>query len=108
MSEPIQLDCYSTGPNDGGSYHPTIVSVALRSENGMIFTLPKPHRHHHVLHSLVLDFNVDRLVVQRMKQGFLDCNGSFVDRRTAKIHAMANDQMLKPSVQAELFSEDLW
>jgi hypothetical protein len=69
----------------------------------LIFTLPRPWRHPHILHHPQCP--------EHPEQGFLTSNGRFVDRKEAFRIAAACDQLLKPEekyVGGDLFTEDLW
>jgi hypothetical protein len=84
----------------------TIVAAAIRHE-GLIFTLPRPCRHHHLLQAL----NALGLPIAcRRHQGFLTSEGTFVDRVEGARLAIASgqarsDRMHNPQ---RLFSEDVW
>lgn len=90
----------------------TIVSAAvMRTEPnragegtvGMVYSLPRPARHHHILHAMP---EMGRSPSRSM-QGFLTSTGRFVGRRQARVIAIRAGQV-EPNGIAELFSEDLW
>jgi hypothetical protein len=83
-----------------------ITHVALK-RNGVIYSLPKPNRHHHLFSLTVNDPKEDD-----DEQGFLDNDGMFLNRAEAFIVA-TNANQLKPrrpgGYDGELlFSEDIW
>lgn len=92
---------------------PMIKAAACRFR-GEIWTLPRPARHHHILHVMheVLGWNSETRKVEaladeeRIEQGFLDDHGTFYNRRQAAIEAFWRGDI--PERKAELFSEDLW
>jgi hypothetical protein len=85
---------------------PTVVAAAIK-EDGTVFALPAPARHHDIIHFMVHKYQVAPPV--RGKQGFLLSDGSFVDRVVAKVYADCHGQILTGMGQRrELFSEDLW
>lgn len=90
--------------NFTGSPYP-IVGVAIKY-NGIIYYLPRPNRHHHVIRMIGGISGPDT-------QGFYDFRGNFLDRKQAYIRAIATGQLKRdPSPLKyqgdELFSEDLW
>ena len=82
-----------------------IVSVALRLNNGLIISLPKPHRHHNILNSLFDIFPEYKKF--QPEQGFLTDEGLFLDRKTAKEVAIHFKQIENTHLRHELISEDL-
>lgn len=82
-----------------------IISAAVYHE-GLIFSMPRPNRHHHIVHKLH-DMGLPK-TTQRY-QGFVTTTGRFVDRKEAAVIALANGQISRLKfVSDELFSEDLW
>ena len=94
--------------NDKLHYAESILSAAI-FVGGVIHSIPQPGRHHHI---------IDKMVVNGMKpwqwssndQGFLTSTGRFVNRFEAMNIAKNSGQLLgkSPTVENELFSEDLW
>lgn len=90
-----------------------IVAAACRFR-GEIWTLPRPARHHHILHVMheVLGWNGETRKVEpladeeRIDQGFVDDAGVFIDREMSAIAAFMCGQIAEK--KSELFSEDLW
>ena len=86
----------------------TIVSAAVRDSTGMIYSLPAPARHHHIVQNLrpLIAFR------ESPEQGFLTSNGEFASRAVAKQIAIAAGQAMAAVAGGysgpELFSEDLW
>ena len=81
-----------------------IVSVAIKA-NGLIMSMPKPARHHHVI--AAMPARMARAVLPS-DQGFLTNKGEFVGREDGLKMATDAGQLLKPTSHDELFSEDLW
>lgn len=76
-----------------------IRSAAIRIHStGMVITLPRPARHHTILHAL-FDMGVPELKTADHTQGFIAGNGEFVDRHHAA-------RLL--GREGQLFSEDVW
>lgn len=82
-----------------------IVSAALRLEMGVIVSLPKPARHHTILHAFGRYLTREEHV-----QGFLTAQGHFMNRKDAYQWAYVCGQLGEglPVPDKELFSEDLW
>jgi hypothetical protein len=87
-----------------------IVSVAIKLDNGIIHSLPKPCRHHHVIHAMNPPDNIveNDIIIARGEQGFLTNEGTFVDRKEGASIALRNGQVLKLHAPPNLYSEDLW
>lgn len=83
-----------------------IVSVAI-TWRGMIFSMPKPHRHHHVL-LLMREMGLPIESVGQQNQGFLTDEGLFVDRVDGHKIAAEAGQVNKPELNYMLISEMLW
>ncbi len=85
----------------------TITEVAVMDSYDRMWHLPKPFRHHNVLHALRGGGATPG------EEGFMLSNGAFISRKVAFELAQANGQLkrnMNPgSYQGdELFSEDLW
>jgi hypothetical protein len=71
--------------------------------NDLIYTLPKPYRHHHIIKKLSeLGINTYE---HKDTQGFI-FNGEFVNRSDGAVLAEQTGYILK--TPPSLFSEDLW
>lgn len=95
----------------------TIVAAAIRrldvnkawapsdgdhGRNWMTYTMPRPARHHNILHTMPGD-------ALDVEQGFLTSDGRYVDRVEARLLAVAAGQLLPTAYQSKnLFSEDIW
>lgn len=85
-----------------------IVSVAVKTRDGLIHSLPAPKRHHHVLQS---DWFIE---CGESVQGFLTDSGHFVDRTLGMVIAREAGQLIRDETDPKkyqgplLFSEDLW
>lgn len=83
-----------------------IVAVAIQL-GGVTFSLPRPARHHTVMHSLDLYLSTQDLAAST--QGFVTSEGRFVNRCQARQIAHLSGQEPKTTGPAhELYSEDLW
>ncbi len=76
----------------------------------LMFSLPPPNRHHHVLRGMMAMEGVIS-----GQEGFITDEGRFVDREVALVYALSNKQIrTRPDASPtdycgnELFSEDLW
>ena len=84
-----------------------IVVAAIRDvATGLVFSLPKPKRHHDILHAAAA---LHRPLKQH-EQGFLTSFGRYVDRVEAANLALTAKQvrdhvLISPP---HLYSEDLW
>lgn len=86
-----------------------VVAAAVWQE-GMIYSLPRPARHHdilHKLHALGLPAAVGG-PYSSLEQGFLLSDGAFAGRERAAKLALATGQVQKLHAPPELYSEDLW
>ncbi len=72
---------------------------------GKLYSLPKPKRHHHLIHIIHLDTGDNDIYGD---QGFLDDKGNFLDRATALVHAQACNQLIRPPIDDWLYSENIW
>jgi hypothetical protein len=88
-----------------GDGRPVIAATAI-SYRGIIFTLPKSHRHHQILHAMPYLGNpkTDR------DQGVITDEGIFVEWPETLEIAMVVGQLKGAPHQAAvgLFSEDMW
>lgn len=78
----------------------------------LIFTMPRPARHGDIMATLWL---LNQGAAGGCEQGFLTDDGTFLDRKEAYIHAIANAQPWRADARKtgkymgdQLFSEDLW
>ncbi len=86
-----------------------ITHVAIRFR-GVVYSLPAPNRHHHVIAKIVQETGVDCVDGHGDDQGFLDANGRYLTRKQALVCAEVYGQ-IKPGtvIRANrLFSEDVW
>jgi hypothetical protein len=100
---------------------PKLTRVAIRS-NGIVYSLPAPHRHHHILWILakrrgnegVPDVADEHLLTETVtggndSQGFLDETGAYLNRQEAKARAELTGQIKNGKIiGGVLTSEDLW
>lgn len=82
-----------------------ITGVAILTQDGDLWSLPKPHRHHHV-YSLAAFAGAD---LEPGTQGFTTSLGRFVGRESAaSIAATAGQIIRKTGTLYDLYSEDVW
>lgn len=87
----------------------TVVSAAVRLCNGLIISLPRPARHHNIVHALHNVGVVQGVYHDLDGQGFVLSDGSFATREEARQVAKDAGQLLKSAIRsADLFSEDVW
>ena len=86
-----------------------LTHVAIRFQ-GKVWSLPAPHRHHHVIRHIVEQTGVPRVDADEDDQGFLDENETYYRRAPALNHALRCGQVKdKANVRMNrLFSEDVW
>ena len=83
----------------------TIIAAAVRFQ-GVIFSMPRPHRHHHILHAQT---GMGLRGLAHRDQGFLLSDGTYADRAAAWIIAKNAKQFKgEPHHPEHLFTEDLW
>lgn len=76
-----------------------IVGAAVKIiANGLVLSMPRPYRHHHVLHALA-EMTGEALQTEQHIQGFLGRDGGFLNRSDAGRIAGKREA---------LYSEDLW
>jgi hypothetical protein len=101
-----------------------ITHVAILDINKKIWSLPRPNRHHNVIHMINEQSGRDiaRGLLKDHVQGFMNDSGQFLTRKEAFYEALRCDQLLPPynpinpserhgeinKNPRELFSEDLW
>lgn len=83
-----------------------IISAAVEYQ-GLIFSAPRPMRHHHIVHAM---YNMGLPKAAQRVQGFLTSDGRFVDRQEGVRIALAAGQVEpgKLHLPEKLLSEDLW
>ncbi len=86
--------------------NPLIHAVAI-TQDGIVFTLPRPARHHHVI-KYITSKPGRKYNPKLGEQGFITDSGNFVTREQAAILALASGQVIKLADPPELFSEDVW
>lgn len=85
-----------------------ITHVAIRFR-GKIYSLPRPNRHHDVLFLIAKETGAQYIDAHLEDQGFLDDEGTYLNRKQGLERAMVNHQIKDESkVRGLLFSEDLW
>lgn len=100
---------------------PKLTHVAIR-QSGVVYSLPAPHRHHHILWILakrrgnegVPDVADEHLLTETPdagmdSQGFLDADGQYLNRKDGEVRAAATGQIKNGRIiGGVLTSEDLW
>lgn len=88
-----------------------ITQVALRTRDGLVWSLPRPKRHGHVIHLVHVTIG-DKVEACKLLadhvQGFVNDKGVFLDRQEAYREAFACGQTTKLADPPDLYSEDLW
>lgn len=83
----------------------TITGVAILTQDGALWSLPSPNRHHHLFALAAFQGHNP----EPGEQGFTTDAGRFVDRVEALAIARAADQPIRKQGNVEkLYSEDLW
>lgn len=83
-----------------------IVASTIIDDEGTMWGVMKPGRHHHVVWYMA-QHDMNHRYKQK-DQGFMTNEGLHLDREAARRLAIENGQALKPDHSRELFSEDLW
>ncbi len=82
-----------------------ITHVAIRLDDGAVWSLPRPFRNHNVIRIIAQLTGADFVDGE---QGFLDLTGRFLTRDEAIPVAEASGQLGKFLIGSILTSEDLW
>lgn len=92
----------------GQDAFPRVVAAAIRSRDGVIYSLPPPARHHDVGRHMIEQGHPTPFP-SGSAQGFLLSNGEFSSRIAARTCAIANQQLLTRAGKTDaLYSEDVW
>ena len=83
-----------------------IIGVAIKRNDGRVFSLPKPFRHSHVIMMMVRICDFPKPIID--EQGFITHDGIFLERNEAGKYAIECGQIEKLSWPPDLYSEDLW
>lgn len=81
-----------------------ILGVAI-IQDGIMYMLPKPKRHRHVIKMMVKKYGFERVTGER---GFYNEHDVFISREDALSIALLTGQITESEHPRELFSEDLW
>lgn len=81
---------------------------AVKAGDELILSMPRPCRHHHILHMIVALGLKDSFRVQPEDQGFLTDDGQFLNRIDGAAYAIEKGQIEKLQWGYQLYSEDLW
>lgn len=81
--------------------------AAIIGYDGEVCSLPRPARHHNIIKYMAEVLNHPTPITG--EQGFILTDGSFVNRETAKMHAVFNEQLIEGHSRLDiLFSECIW
>jgi hypothetical protein len=94
-------------PSDICDPPPHITHVAVRID-GIVWSLPEPYRHHHVLRLIHEMSDTKYNDADERDQGFLDASGQYLTRSQARVSATENGQLVGDIIGGVLTSEDLW
>lgn len=83
------------------------IIVAAAVYHGCVISLPRPARHHTILHTLDA-MGIDAIKIHGDNQGFITSEGRYVNRVEAFGIAYRAKQLITNSKGPQLFSEDLW
>jgi hypothetical protein len=81
--------------------------AALRTQDGKVYSLPKPARHHNVIHHMH-ELGISMEEIARADQGFVTECGVWCRRAPAKRIAQKAGQLIRETHPTALFSEDVW
>lgn len=85
-----------------------ITHVAIRFD-GRVWSLPRPNRHHDVIRHIRAVTGAAYVDAYGKDQGFLDEDGTYLDRKQALEVARAAGQLRTDvEVQDQLYSENVW
>ena len=82
-----------------------ITHVAIKDKNDKIWSLPKPNRHHNIIHLIHLETGDRKKAIEILSQhiqGFINDKGNFLTREEAWLEEFPN------TIPKELFSENIW
>lgn len=79
-----------------------VKQAAIKDSRGTVHTLPRPARHHTVIHDCKVQLDSGSV------QGFILEDGTFVGREEAADHALHEGQIKALGWPPNLYSEDLW
>lgn len=82
--------------------------VAAAVYHGVIWSLPKPARHHTIVHTMAKLEEGMAMRAHPDNQGFVTNTGRFVNRQEAYGIAYKAGQVRDTDTPGELYSEDLW
>lgn len=85
----------------------TITGVAMLYDDGRVFALPRPHRHHH-LYALAAFLGMQP---DEHDTGFTTSTGRYVTREQAQLLCIESGQTWRRSgnqSDPKLYSEDVW
>lgn len=82
-----------------------IIAAAIK-QDGKLFALPAPARHHDVIHYMVNHLRLPPPITG--EQGFIDHERGFLSRAEAAERALLIGQVQQIASEPRLFSEDLW
>ena len=86
-----------------------IAFVAMRDPTGFVRCVTEPFRHHDIIH-IMHEEGCTQEMIARSDQGFWTTKNRFVDRKEARIIAVAANQIVREfdGGETKLYSEHLW
>lgn len=86
-----------------------ILCVALKLDNELIFSMPRPARHHDLIHRYyAMLYTTAGVMPVAYEQGFLNDKGEFLTRGEAYEEAIRCGALQPRLSSWRLYSEDLW
>lgn len=82
-----------------------IKQTAIKDNNGKVWTLPRPNRHHHIIRYMYANGMSGSFMDG---QGFILEDDTFVSREEAAKIALDCGQVETLKAPPDLYSEDLW
>ena len=82
-----------------------IAGVAIKDQDGKVWSLPSPNRHEDVMRHIEKKTKVSRVIGE---QGFVDRSGKFLSRVEAARVALNSGKIRRLQYPPYIFSEELW
>ena len=83
-----------------------IIGVCIKHK-GITVYLPKPNRHHDCIRYAVKELGLP-IPIDESNSGFYLEGGTYLNRPEALTYARKHNQLIRPTTQKELCSEDIW
>jgi hypothetical protein len=88
-----------------------IIGVAIKNDNGLMISLPKPNRHSDCFfyaESIGIDFRISEIGIKAKNQGFVTHTGKYLDREQSSEYLKKIKQKTLVPIGKIVISEDLW